>query len=74
VFTKPLPSNGYGAGHMENTSCNTFSIVACSYFGNCLEIIIIIIIIIKIIKIILRFSSLECLYVLHFSQVDSLEL
>jgi hypothetical protein len=32
----PLPSNWHGADHIENTSCNTFSIV-CTYFGRCLE-------------------------------------
>jgi hypothetical protein len=30
-------SNGHGADHIENTSCNAFSIVACAYFGRCLE-------------------------------------
>jgi hypothetical protein len=33
----PLPSNGYMRTHMENTSCNTGSIVACVYCGRCLE-------------------------------------
>jgi hypothetical protein len=37
VFIGPLPSTGRGADHTENTSSNTFSIVACSYFGRCLE-------------------------------------
>jgi hypothetical protein len=37
VFSDPLPSNGHGADHIENASCNTFSIVACAYFGRCLE-------------------------------------
>jgi hypothetical protein len=37
VFIGPLPSTGNGADHIENTSCNTFSIVACAYFGRCLE-------------------------------------
>jgi hypothetical protein len=31
------PSNGHGADHIENNFCNTFSIVACAYFGRCLE-------------------------------------
>jgi hypothetical protein len=37
VFSNPLPSNGHGAEHVENSSCNTFSIVASAYFGRCLE-------------------------------------
>jgi hypothetical protein len=37
VFSHPLPNNGHGADHIENISCNTFSIVACTYFGRCLE-------------------------------------
>jgi hypothetical protein len=37
VFSDPLPSNGHGADHIENTTCNTFSTVACAYFGRCLE-------------------------------------
>jgi hypothetical protein len=37
VFSDPLPSNGHGADNIENTSCSTFSIVACAYFGRCLE-------------------------------------
>jgi hypothetical protein len=37
VFNDPVPSNGHGADHIENTSCNTFSISACTYFGRCLE-------------------------------------
>jgi hypothetical protein len=36
VFSDQLPSTGHGAGHVENTSSNTFSIVACAYFGRCL--------------------------------------
>jgi hypothetical protein len=32
-----LPSNGYDADHIENTSCNIISIVACAYSGRCLE-------------------------------------
>jgi hypothetical protein len=36
VFSEPLPSNGHGADHIESNSCNTFSIVACAYFGRCL--------------------------------------
>jgi hypothetical protein len=38
VFRDPLPSNGHGADHIENTSCNTLSIVAWAYFERCLEI------------------------------------
>jgi hypothetical protein len=37
VISDPLPSNGHGADHIENTSCNTFSIIACAYFGRRLE-------------------------------------
>jgi hypothetical protein len=37
VFIGPLPSTGHGADHIENTSSNTFSIVAFAYFGRCLE-------------------------------------
>jgi membrane protease subunit (stomatin/prohibitin family) len=37
LFIDLLPSNGHGADHTENTSCDTFSIVACAYFGHCLE-------------------------------------
>jgi hypothetical protein len=37
VFSEPLHSNGHGADHIENTSCNTFSVVACAYLGRCLE-------------------------------------
>jgi hypothetical protein len=37
VFNDPLPSNGHGADHIENTSCSIFSIVACAYFGRCLD-------------------------------------
>jgi hypothetical protein len=37
VFSDPLPINGHGADHIENNSCNTFSIVACAYFGRGLE-------------------------------------
>jgi hypothetical protein len=37
VFSDPLPSNGHEEDHIENTSCNTYSIVACAYFGRCLE-------------------------------------
>jgi hypothetical protein len=33
----PFPSTGYGSDHIENTFSNTFSIVACPYFGRCLE-------------------------------------
>jgi hypothetical protein len=29
VFSDLLFSNGHGADHTENTSCNTFSIVTC---------------------------------------------
>jgi hypothetical protein len=36
VFSDPLSSSGHDADHIENNSCNTFSIV-CSYFGRCLE-------------------------------------
>jgi hypothetical protein len=35
--THPLPSNGYMRTHIENTSCNTGSIIACMYCGRCLE-------------------------------------
>jgi hypothetical protein len=35
--THPLPSNGYMRTHIENTSCDTSSIVACAYCGRCLE-------------------------------------
>jgi hypothetical protein len=38
VFSNSLPSNGHGADHMENTSCNPYSMVACAYFGRCLEV------------------------------------
>jgi hypothetical protein len=37
VLSDPLPCNGHGADHIENTSCITFSVVACAYFGRCLE-------------------------------------
>jgi hypothetical protein len=37
VFIDPLLSTGHGVDHIENTSFNTFSIVACAYFGRCLE-------------------------------------
>jgi hypothetical protein len=37
MFSKPLPSNGHGADHIQNNSFNTFSIVVCAYFGRCLE-------------------------------------
>jgi hypothetical protein len=37
VFTGLLPSTGHGANHIENTSAKIFSIVACAYFGRCLE-------------------------------------
>jgi hypothetical protein len=37
VFSELLPSNVQGADHIENTYCNTFSIVACAYFGHYLE-------------------------------------
>jgi hypothetical protein len=37
VFIVPLPSIGHGADHIENTSSNIFAIVACAYFGRCLE-------------------------------------
>jgi hypothetical protein len=33
VFSDPLSTNGYGADYIQNTSCNTFYIVACAYFG-----------------------------------------
>jgi hypothetical protein len=32
-----MPSNENCADHIENTSCNAFSIVADAYFGRCLE-------------------------------------
>jgi hypothetical protein len=37
VFSDPLPNNGHGTDHIENNSCNAFSIVAWAYFGRCLE-------------------------------------
>jgi hypothetical protein len=37
MFSDPLPRNGHGADHIGNTSRNTFSIIACAYFGRCLE-------------------------------------
>jgi hypothetical protein len=37
VFSDPLPSNGHGADHIENTSCHIFAIVLCASFGSCLE-------------------------------------
>jgi hypothetical protein len=37
VFSDPMPSNRQGADHTENTNWNSFSIVACAYFGRCLE-------------------------------------
>jgi hypothetical protein len=37
VSTGPLPSTGHGVDHIENTSSNTPSNVACAYFGRCLE-------------------------------------
>jgi hypothetical protein len=37
VFSDSLPSNGHGVDYIENNSCNTFSIVACTYFGHCVE-------------------------------------
>jgi hypothetical protein len=33
----PFPNTGNGADHIENTFSNTFAIVACVYFGRCLE-------------------------------------
>jgi hypothetical protein len=36
-FSDPLPSNRRGADYIENNFCNTFSTVACAYFGRCLE-------------------------------------
>jgi hypothetical protein len=38
VSIGPLPSTGYGADNIENTSSNNFSIILCAYFGRCLEI------------------------------------
>jgi hypothetical protein len=35
VFSDPLPSNGHGADHIENTSCNTFSIVVSDAPSQC---------------------------------------
>jgi hypothetical protein len=35
--THPLPSNGCMWTHIENTFCNTGSVVACVYCGRCLE-------------------------------------
>jgi hypothetical protein len=35
MFTESLPSNGYMRTHIENTSCNTGSIVACLHCGSC---------------------------------------
>jgi hypothetical protein len=37
VISDPLPSSEYCANHLENNSCNNFSIVACAYFRRCLE-------------------------------------
>jgi hypothetical protein len=37
VFSDPLPSDGHSADHIENASCNTFSVEVCTYFGRCLE-------------------------------------
>jgi hypothetical protein len=37
VFSDPLPSNRHRADHIENISCSNFYIVACSYFGFCIE-------------------------------------
>jgi hypothetical protein len=37
MFSEPLPSIGHGMDHIENTSYNTLPIVACAYFGHCLE-------------------------------------
>jgi hypothetical protein len=37
MFSHTVPSNRYDAGNIENTSYNKFSIVACAYFGRCLE-------------------------------------
>jgi hypothetical protein len=37
VFSDPLPNNGHVTDWIENNSCNTFSVVACGYFGRCLE-------------------------------------
>jgi hypothetical protein len=38
VFSDPFPSDGHNADHIENTSFNHFSIVACAYFGRCVEV------------------------------------
>jgi hypothetical protein len=38
VFIVTLRSTGHGPDHMEDTSSSAFSIVACAYFGRCLEI------------------------------------
>jgi hypothetical protein len=37
VLDDPLSSNGHGADHIQNNSCNTVSVVACAYCGRCLE-------------------------------------
>jgi hypothetical protein len=34
---KHLPSTGHGADYIENIYCKTLSIVACVYFGRCIE-------------------------------------
>jgi hypothetical protein len=36
-FSDQLISNVHGTDQIENTSCNTIPIVACAYFGRCLE-------------------------------------
>jgi hypothetical protein len=38
MFIGPFPSTRRGADHIETTSSNTFSTVACTYIGHCLEI------------------------------------
>jgi hypothetical protein len=38
VSIDPLRSTEHGADHIENTSSNSFSIVASACFGRCLEI------------------------------------
>jgi hypothetical protein len=38
VLSDGLRSKRHGADHMENTSCDTFSIIAYAYFGYCLAI------------------------------------
>jgi hypothetical protein len=34
----PITTVGHGMDHIQNASSNTFSVVACAYFGHCLEI------------------------------------